>query len=182
MQPSHSLRITYRLPVADSTQVDSAYLTTSKLAKLDLTAMGFAEDEVDLTPPKTLTGTATTIKPNAQLGKDTSLRYGCIACHATGEKGIPAPAATNAEGAQVAVGPPWIGLWGSHRTFTDGSFIKSVDETYLRESILDPGRRVAEGFETAKTGVGMPSYLGVLKDHEIDSIILYIQSLKKRKK
>jgi hypothetical protein len=182
MQPSHSLRITYRLPVADSTQVDSAYLTTSELAKLDLTAMGFADDEVDLTPPKILTGIATTIKPTAQLGKDTSLRYGCIACHATGEKGIPVPAATNAEGAQVAVGPPWIGLWGSHRTFTDGSFIKSVDETYLRESILDPGRRVAEGFETAKTGVGMPSYLGVLKDHEIDSIILYIQSLKKRKK
>ena len=29
----------------------------------------------------------------------------------------------------------------------------------------------------SKTGVGMPSYLGVLKDHEIDSVILYIKSL-----
>ncbi|MEM7601170.1 MAG: hypothetical protein AAF357_07100, partial [Verrucomicrobiota bacterium] len=78
----------------------------------------------------------------------------------------------------VAVGPSWKGLWNSTRTFTDGSFIKNVDETYLRESILDPSRRVAEGFATEKTGVGMPSYLGVLKDHEIDSIILYIKALK----
>ena len=34
-----------------------------------------------------------------------------------------------------------------------------------------------KGFEMTKTGVGMPSYLGVLKDHEIDSVILYIKSL-----
>ncbi|MGD1980025.1 MAG: hypothetical protein PVJ98_11580, partial [Akkermansiaceae bacterium] len=86
--------------------------------------------------------------------------------------------ADGAAGARVAVGPAWKGLWKSRRTFTDGSFIKSVDETYLRESILDPGRRVAEGYETEKTGVGMPSYLGVLKDHEIDSILLYIQTLR----
>ncbi len=38
------------------------------------------------------------------------------------------------------------------------------------------------GFETERTGVGMPSYLGVLKDHEIDSIVLFIKELKKAKK
>lgn len=181
MQPSHSLRLTYRLPASDSTRVDSAYLTVHKLEKLDLPGLGFSDDEVDLTPPKNITGTTEKIEPTAKLGKETALRYGCIACHATGETGIPAPAAAPAEGAQVAVGPPWTGLWNSRREFTDGSFIKSVDETYLRESILDPGRRVATGFETEKTGVGMPSYLGVLKDHEIDSVILYIQSLEKKK-
>ena len=81
-------------------------------------------------------------------------------------------------GSSVAVGPAWTGLWKSRREFTDGSFIKNVDETYLRESILDPARRVTEGYLAEKTGVGMPSYLGVLKNHEIDSIILYIKALK----
>lgn len=183
MAPSHSLRVTYRIPVADSMQVDSAYLTVWALDKVDLTSIGFETDEIDMEPKRSLTGTGEKIKPTVEIGKAVALQYGCIACHATGDgttPAVPAPA-TAAEGAQVAVGPPWTGLWKSYRTFSDGSFIKSVDETYLRESILDPGRRVAEGFETEKTGVGMPSYLGVLKDHEIESIILYIKTLGKGK-
>lgn len=179
MRPSHSLRVTYRLPVPDRATVDSAYLTVWKLPELDLRDRGFDSDEVDLSPKALLTGGPSAVEPSAKLGKETAMRYGCIACHATGEADtVPAPPANAAEGALVAVGPPWKGLWQSHRTFTDGSFIKAVDETYLRESILDPSRRVAEGFATEKTGVGMPSYLGVLRDHEIDSIILYIQTLK----
>jgi hypothetical protein len=31
-----------------------------------------------------------------------------------------------------------------------------------------------------RTGVGMPSYLGVLKDHEIESVVLFIKGLKKK--
>jgi hypothetical protein len=37
-----------------------------------------------------------------------------------------------------------------------------------------------EGYEMERTGVGMPSYLGVLKDHEIDSVVLYIKGLRKK--
>ncbi len=185
MLPSHTLRITYRLPSPDATQVDSAYLTIHSLQELDLIEEGFATNEVDLSWDPSITSSGVIIEPTAELGKEIALRYGCIACHATGDNSQPVPAppvAASAEGAaQIAVGPAWIGLWRSHRTFTDGSFVKSVDETYLRESILDPPRRVAEGFETEKTGVGMPSYLGVLKDHEIDSIILYIKSLAKKR-
>lgn len=181
MRPSHSLRVTYRLPVQDRTAVDSAYLTIHSLGKIDLTSRGFETDEIDMTPKQSLAGGAD-VEPTAEIGKETSVRYGCVACHATGETDIPAPAVASAEGAQVAVGPPWIGLWKSRREFSDGSFIKAVDETYLRESILDPGNRVQVGFEMEKTGVGMPSYLGVLKDHEIESIILYIKTLQKEKK
>ncbi len=181
MQPSHSLRVTYRLPVPDRTAVDSAYLTIHSLDEINLTDQGFETDEIDMTPKQLLAG-ATEVEPTAEIGKETSVRYGCVACHATGETDIPAPAVDSAAGAQVAVGPPWIGLWKSRREFSDGSFIKSVDETYLRESILDPGNRVQVGFEMEKTGVGMPSYLGVLKDHEIESIILYIKTLQKAKK
>lgn len=182
MRPSHSLRITYRLPVPDSTRVESTYLSVWNLREIDLTKHGFSTNEVDMTPRQLLTTADQKIDPTPAIGKEVAVRYGCVACHATGESDIPAPPSNPAEGAQVAVGPAWNGLWSSRREFTDGSFIKSVDETYLRESILDPGRRVAQGFETEKTGVGMPSYLGVLKDHEIDSVILYIKTLATKKK
>lgn len=181
MMPSDSLRITYRLPVPERLDVDSAYLTMRALPTMDLTEEGFATNEVNLKIDPSLTKAAEKVEPTAELGKQVAMQYGCIACHATGEGPAPVAAPATAEGgAQVAVGPPWTGLWKSKRTFIDGSFIKSVDETYLKESILDPGRRVAEGFDSVKTGVGMPSYLGVLKGHEIDSVILYIKTLQKK--
>lgn len=182
MQPSHTLQVTYRLPLPDSMLVESAYLTVRALEKITLPDHGFQDDEVDLTPKQTLPGAARPPDPTAQLGREVAMRYGCIACHANGDPDLPSLPAAGAEETQLTVGPPWVGLWKSRRTFTDHSFIKAVDETYLRESILDPGRRVAMGYESEKTGVGMPSYLGVLKDHEIDSIILYIKSLAKNKK
>ena len=185
MKPSHSLRLTYRLPAPDVVQVENAYLTIHSLPSFDLKSLGFADDQVDLTPRADLTGGAA-VEPTAALGREVAMRYGCVACHATGDPTIPAPpvpAATAAEGgAKVAVGPPWIGAWGTSRKFADGSEIKKIDEAYLRESILDPARRVMEGYEMERTGVGMPSYLGVLKDHEIDSVVLFIKGLGKGKK
>ena len=180
MAPSHSLRLTYRLPVPDSVQVETAYLTIHSLEEMDLTALGFASNEVDLTKKSGPAAGDIFVEPTAERGREVSVRYGCIACHATGDSAAPAPQVSGAAGAQMAVGPPWIGLWNAARTFTDGSAIKNADETYLRESILDPPRRVAVGYETEKTGVGMPSYLGVLKDNEIDSILMYIRSLPKK--
>lgn len=181
MKPAHTLRLTYRLPSPDVANVENVYLTIHRVPTLDLATLGFADDEVDLTPRADLTG-GTTIEPTAALGKEVALRYGCTACHATGEADIPAPPspAKNVDSSKVAVGPPWIGAWGSSRTFSDGSEIRKIDEAYLRESILDPARRVQKGYEMERTGVGMPSYLGVLKDHEIESVILFIKSLRKK--
>jgi len=179
MQPSHTLRLTYRLPAPEVIQVENVYLTLHGVPTLDLSKLGFADNEVDLTPRTDLTGGAGAVEPTAALGKEVAMRYGCIACHATGDPGIPAPPGPAEGGAKVAVGPPWIGLWGAGRVFSDGSEIKKIDEAYLRESILDPARRVMEGYEMERTGVGMPSYLGVLKDHEIDSVVLFIKGLKK---
>jgi cytochrome c oxidase subunit 2 len=108
------------------------------------------------------------------------VRYACIACHLTGDPSLPAPQAA-ALGAKTTVGPPWTGLWNAPRTFADGSNITNADGAYIRESILDPARRVQAGYEPERTGAGMPSYLGVLKDHEIDSLILFIKTLHKTK-
>jgi hypothetical protein len=183
MRPSHSLRLTYRLPAPDVTAVENAYLTIHALPSFDLTEFGFADNEVDLTPRTDLTGGGPAVKPTAELGREVVVRYGCVACHATGDPTLPAPPvpAADANGsAKVAVGPPWIGLWKSKKVFNDGSELRSVDEAYLRESILDPARRVMIGYDMERTGVGMPSYLGVLKDHEIESVVMFIKGLKKK--
>lgn len=181
MRPSHSLRLTYRIPHPEGTgRIENAYLTIRELETLDLKKAGFGDLKVDLTIDESMKVTGPTVKPTKDLGKQVATQYGCIACHAAGDQ-VPASNLTGEAAAQVAVGPSWNGLWNSQRTFADGSFIKSADETYFRESILDPSRRVTAGFEMEKTGVGMPSYLGVLKDHEIDSILLYIKSLQKVK-
>ncbi|NLT70957.1 MAG: hypothetical protein GXX91_09715 [Verrucomicrobiaceae bacterium] len=180
MKPSDSLRLTYRLPIPEATRVENLYLTVHSLPSFDLSKIGFADNQVDLTPRTDLTGGAGTVEPTAALGKEVAVRYGCVACHATGDPDIPGPPVAAAGEANLAVGPSWIGLWGAKRVFSDGSEIRNIDEVYLRESILDPARRVMQGYEMELTGVGMPSYLGVLQDHEIDSVVLYIKSLKKK--
>lgn len=188
LEPVHTLRVTYRVPdgsgqLPPAEAIQHAYLTIHQNNPIDLKKEGFGAIEVDL---KVKAGEGLTMaapKPSIEIGKQVYLQYGCIACHTVDGSKIPAAAAgaSAAAQAQVVVGPTWHGLWGSGKKFADGSELKAVDETYLRESILDPAKRVSEGFEMSKTGVGMPSYLGVLRDHEIDSLILYIQSLAAKK-
>ena len=182
MKPVHSIRMTYRVPnpKAETPQIASTYLTVNSLNQIDLKAEGFASNKVDLTLKAGANELLKKIEPTVAIGKETATKYGCVVCHSVDGKAPVAPPAGGA--ATVAVGPGWLGLWGSKREFTDGVVLRSVDEVYLRESIVDPARNVQKGFETEKTGVGMPSYLGVLKDHEIDSIILYIKSLASKKK
>ena len=49
----------------------------------------------------------------------------------------------------------------------------TVDENYIRESIVDPNAKIVAGFAPS-----MPTYQGKLKDKELDGIIAYIKSLK----
>ncbi len=179
MRAVHSLRVSFREPATSATPViRHAFLTIHELLPIDLSKEGFANDEVDLTLKAGAGAAMARVEPSIEIGRQVYQQYGCMACHTVDPKQtLPA---TAEGGAQVAVGPTWVGLWGAKKTFSDGSLLREgVDEVYLRESIIDPARRVPEGYEMAKTGVGMPSYLGVLKDHEIDSVILFIKSLAK---
>ena len=83
--------------------------------------------------------------------------YGCNACHSTD--------------GTVLVGPSWQGIWGTQEGL-EGGDTATVDAEYIRESINDPYAKLVEGF-----GELMPTGLGVTEE-EIDSIILYIESLK----
>ena len=83
--------------------------------------------------------------------------YGCNACHSTD--------------GTVLVGPSWQGIWGTQEGLESGE-TATVDAEYIRESINEPYAKLVEGF-----GELMPTGLGVTEE-EIDSIILYIESLK----
>jgi cytochrome c oxidase subunit 2 len=47
-----------------------------------------------------------------------------------------------------------------------------ADEAYIRDSILQPHRDVAAGYEPI-----MPSFAGLLSDGEIQSLVAYVRSL-----
>jgi len=171
MQAVHSMRLTYKLAVASNQEViQNAYLTVHELRNLDLADYGFGSLKVDLTV-KPASRKVAIIKPTIVEGEKTAKTFGCIACHSVDGS------QTVATRPDQVVGPSWVGLYGSKRLFTDGTKFKSADEVYLRESIVDPARKVAVGFESSSMGVGMPSYLGVLQDYQIDSLLLYIKSL-----
>ncbi|MEZ5300119.1 MAG: cytochrome c [Verrucomicrobiales bacterium] len=105
-----------------------------------------------------------TEKPTAEAGRKLYEAIGCMACHST-------------DGTMEGkTGPSWKGLFGSERALVGGGKAKA-DRKYLRESILDPSAKVAAGFEP-KEGIGMPPYAGVLNDAQIESLILYIESLR----
>jgi cytochrome c oxidase subunit 2 len=71
----------------------------------------------------------------------------------------------------AVLGPSWEGLYGSVRNFTDGTSAEA-DENYIRTSILNPNAQVVTGFQPV-----MPSFEGRLVDEEIESIILFVQSI-----
>jgi cytochrome c oxidase subunit 2 len=68
-------------------------------------------------------------------------------------------------------GPTWKGKFGSQEQLSDGSSV-TVDENYLRESILNPSAKVVEGYQNV-----MPPYQGQLNDDQINAIIEYIKTI-----
>ena len=69
------------------------------------------------------------------------------------------------------VGPSLLGVYGHAQPLADGSTV-TIDENYIRESILEPMAKVVAGYEPV-----MPTYQGRLKDPEIMAIIEYLKSL-----
>ncbi|MCA1962523.1 MAG: c-type cytochrome [Prosthecobacter sp.] len=158
------MRIGWGLKSADGLKAENtAYFTPWELANFDAEKEGFGRIEVDLTP-RAVTAAAMA-KPTAEEGARLYQMFGCMACHST-------------DGSTVGkVGPSWKGLYGSEREIAKGMKGKvKADAAYLRESILNPGAKVVKGFE--KFDTGMPIYAGILNDSQIDSLILYIETLK----
>lgn len=94
---------------------------------------------------------------NVEAGAKLYERFGCIACH-------------SADGSRNH-GPSFLGLADSVRRFGDVEV--KADTEYLRESIRDPNAKQVPEYPVGM----MPAY--PLNDKQIDSLVLYIQSLKK---
>lgn len=102
----------------------------------------------------------TEVKPaSIKRGKQLFKKTGCMSCHTVKGK------------TSDKLGPPLQGLFGSKQKLKNGSTVV-VDESYIRESILHPGKKVVKGYKGE-----MPSFLGILSDNEVKSIVLYIRSL-----
>jgi len=162
MEKVMQMSLAYEIRTADGQEVrDDFYFTVNELVEPDLSLLGFSSLTIDdisfeFDPSQVATKEVT---PTEELGSELFVRMGCIACHAV-EKDD-----------QAKIGPPMTGLYGSLRKFNDGTST-TADEAYLLESIVSPGAKVVEGREGE-----MPSFLGILSEPEMESVILYIKSL-----
>lgn len=68
-------------------------------------------------------------------------------------------------------GPTWQNIFNHPVQLTDGSTV-TIDEAYLRRSILQPQAQVVTGFNPV-----MPTYAGALTDRQVDALIEYIKTL-----
>ncbi len=94
-----------------------------------------------------------------EFGKLLFKSKGCATCHSV-------------DGSQ-RTGPTMLGRFGARTTLVEGKTVV-VDDNYVRESIMDPAAKIAQGFQPV-----MPTYAGRLKDKQVDALIDYIKSLRR---
>jgi cytochrome c oxidase subunit 2 len=94
----------------------------------------------------------------AEGGRQLVEQNGCTGCHSL--DGTP------------LVGPTFQGVFGSRRSFDDGT-AAMADDAYIRSSILNPGDQVVQGFANVMPG----TYGEQLSEEEIDAIVEFIKSL-----
>ncbi len=166
MKPVMQLRIGWSIASTDGASIaDNAYTTPYELAQFDPKAEGFGDIVVDLTPRAAVaqaTGPVTT-----EEGMRLSQILGCVACHSVKDQDL------------FHIGPKWRGLFGTTREYVGEDKKKGtavVDDAYIRESILQPSAKRHVSY--TKSEYAMPSYAGVVTDSQLQSLILYIKSLK----
>lgn len=84
------------------------------------------------------------------------LSLGCAECHTE---------------AADARGPRLAGLLGRRVLLQDGRELVA-DESYLRESILDPALRIVQGYQPV-----MPPYRGRIREDELIALVAYLRSM-----
>lgn len=163
MKQVDQVEVVYDLKAAEGQQVkdglwfslhhpDSIGTLLDRFGDVDLNVLQLSRAEMDAM-------IKTDFPTTVERGRELFAATGCLGCHSTGMR---------TEGMN---GPPFQGIYGSKSELADGTSV-TVDEAYLRESILEPSKKVVKGYNAE-----MPSYAGVLNDADMESIILYISTL-----
>ncbi|MCE6989640.1 DUF6797 domain-containing protein [Dyadobacter sp. CY323] len=167
MKEIMQMEVAYRLNAKDGKKVnDHLYFTVNSSDDMDLKKYGFGNVDLALLTAKKeemATQPAKVEVASAEKGKEIFTKMACAGCHSPGTK------------TDGMYGPPFKNLYKSERIFDDGTKV-IADENYLRESILAPSKRIIKGYNEE-----MPSFVGVLSDPDIESVILYIKSLSGKK-
>jgi len=94
--------------------------------------------------------------PLPKAGEALFTQLGCASCHA---------------GTSGARGPALAGLYGKKVQLADGRTVVA-DETYLRESIVNPHAKMVAGYQPI-----MPTFQGLVSEDGLLQLLAYIKSL-----
>ena len=94
--------------------------------------------------------------PLSASGEKIFAELGCVTCHRTDTQGR---------------GPNLQGVFGKPVLLADGRTV-TADENYIRESILDPGTKVVNGFKPV-----MPTFQGLVSEEQLNALVAYVKSL-----
>lgn len=97
----------------------------------------------------------------ASAGEKLFQRLGCATCHLPNDSGR---------------GPSLVGLFARKVQLQGGRSV-TADETYIRESILNPQAKVVAGFQPI-----MPTFKGLVSEDGIMQILAYLKSLKREER
>ena len=95
-------------------------------------------------------------QPLAVTGQKLFSELGCVTCHRSDTQGR---------------GPNLAGVFGKPVLLEDGRTV-TADENYVRESILEPGAKIVQGFKPV-----MPTFQGQLSDEQLNTLVAYVKSL-----
>lgn len=95
-------------------------------------------------------------KTQADFGKRVFDARGCATCHSLD--------------GSAKTGPSFKGLYGKTESIVGGSTV-TVEDNYIRESVLQPNAKVVQGFSPQ-----MPSFAGQLDDKQITALIEFIKA------
>ena len=95
-------------------------------------------------------------QPLAVAGQKLFSELGCVTCHRSDTQGR---------------GPDLAGVFGKPVRLQDGRTV-TADENYIRESILEPGAKIVQGFKPV-----MPTFQGLVNDEQLNALVDYVKSL-----
>lgn len=94
--------------------------------------------------------------PLSATGEKLFAELGCATCHRTDTQGR---------------GPNLQGIFGKPVQLQDGRIV-TADENYIRESILDPGAKIVNGFKPV-----MPTFQGLVNEEQVNALVAYVKSV-----